>query len=171
MNSKDVIDVKKMNCKHVLIAGAAAGIVSGLVKLGWENVLPPRTAERDRVNPPQKLLQQLGVPAALTQATYHYSGQDLPWVSYLVHFGFSISFATAYAALLEKKVKALTVGEGIPFGLAVWVAFHLIIMPAMKTVPDAHDQPWEEHLSEGLGHAIWMWTNHEIAAKVLEQLK
>jgi len=27
-----------------VIAGGAAGIVSGLVKLGWENVLPPRTA-------------------------------------------------------------------------------------------------------------------------------
>ncbi|MDO4902869.1 MAG: DUF1440 domain-containing protein [Limosilactobacillus sp.] len=163
--------MKKMNTKHVLIAGVAAGLLSGLVKLGWENVLPPRTPERDAVNPPQKLLQQLGMPAELTQATYRYSGQDLPWVSYLIHFGFSAAFATAYAALLDKKVKALTLGQGIPFGIAVWVAFHLVIMPEMKTVPDAEHQPREEHISEALGHAIWMWTNHEIAAKVLEQLK
>ena len=44
-------------------------------------------------------------------------------------------------------------------------------MPAMKTVPDAKDQPFEEHLSESFGHAIWMWTNHEIADEVLRQLK
>ena len=46
-----------------------------------------------------------------------------------------------------------------------------MIMPAMKTVPSVHDQPWEEHLSEALGHAVWMWTNHEIADEVLRQLK
>ena len=33
--------------------GAVAGLVSGLVKLGWENILPPRTPERDATNPPQ----------------------------------------------------------------------------------------------------------------------
>lgn len=160
----------KLNWQKTILAGTAAGVISGLVKLGWENILPPRTAERDKVNPPQTLLQQLGIPAKYTQATYEYSGQKLPWVSYLVHFGFSISFATAYAALLEKKVKLLTVGQGIPFGIAVWIAFHLVIMPAMGTVPDATDQPAEEHVSESLGHAIWMWTNHEIAEAVLHQL-
>lgn len=160
----------KINWHKTIIAGAAAGVISGLVKLGWENVLPPRTPERDKANPPQTLLQQLGMPAKFTQATYRYSGQDLPWVSYLVHFGFSVSFATAYAALLEKKVKLLTLGQGIPFGLAVWVAFHLVIMPAMGIVPTADKQPAEEHISEGLGHAIWMWTNHEIAEAVLHQL-
>ncbi len=160
----------KLNWQKTILAGTAAGVISGLVKLGWENILPPRTPERDKVNPPQTLLQQLGIPAKYTQATYEYSGQKLPWVSYLVHFGFSISFATAYAALLEKKVKLLTVGQGIPFGIAVWIAFHLVIMPAMGTVPDAADQPAEEHVSESLGHAIWMWTNHEIAEAVLHQL-
>ena len=164
-----MIIIKQSNVKKILTAGAEAGVISGLVKLGWENVLPPRTPERDRVNPPQTLLQQLGVPSKLTQATYHYSGQDLPWVSYLVHFGFSISFATIYAALLSKKVKELTVGQGIPFGLAVWVAFHLVIMPALKTVPSAHQQPWREHLSESLGHAVWMWTNHEILSALLKR--
>ena len=83
---------------------------------------------------------------------------------------FSISFATAYAALLEKKVKWLTVDQGVPFGLAVWIAFHLVIMPLMKTVPSPKDQPLEEHISEALGHIAWMWTNNEIAEIVLKQL-
>ncbi|WP_297815420.1 DUF1440 domain-containing protein [uncultured Lactobacillus sp.] len=160
----------KLNWKNIALAGTAAGVISGLVKLGWENILPPRTAARNETNPPQKLLQQMGIPKKLTHATYTYSGEKLPWVSYLVHFGFSIAFATAYAAALEKKVKWLTLGQGVPFGIAVWIAFHLVIMPTMKTVPSVKDQPWQEHLSEALGHIVWMWTNNEIAEIVLKQL-
>ena len=52
----------KFSWKNVLIAGTAAGVISGLVKLGWENILPPRTPERNKTNPPQKLLEQMGVP-------------------------------------------------------------------------------------------------------------
>ncbi|MFT8318209.1 MAG: DUF1440 domain-containing protein [Sporolactobacillus sp.] len=160
---------RKFDLKSVIKAGIAAGIVSGLVKLGWENILPPRTPERNAVNPPQKLLQQLGIPESITQATYSYSGHDLPWVSYFVHFGFSVSFAVLYEILAqyEPKIKA---GGGSVFGLTVWVAFHLGVMPAMKTVPATKDQPAEEHLSEALGHIAWMWTNDVIADQVYRRL-
>ncbi len=87
---------KHINWQAAVIAGGVAGIVSGLVKLGWENVLPPRTPARDKTNPPQRLLEQFGVPSRLTHATYTYSEQQLPWVSYLIHFGFSTSFAVFY---------------------------------------------------------------------------
>ena len=77
--------------------GAVAGLVSGLVKLGWENILPPRTPERDATNPPQTFLQQHGLTPAETHATYTYSGHQVPWVSLLVHFGFSSSLGALYA--------------------------------------------------------------------------
>ena len=77
--------------------GAVAGLVSGLVKLGWENILPPRTPERDATNPPQTFLQQHGLTPAETHATYTYSGHQIPWVSLLVHFGFSSSLGALYA--------------------------------------------------------------------------
>ena len=44
---------QKINLKAAVAAGIAAGLVSGLVKLGWENLMPPRTPERDATNPPQ----------------------------------------------------------------------------------------------------------------------
>ncbi|MFT8363034.1 MAG: DUF1440 domain-containing protein [Sporolactobacillus sp.] len=162
-------DKQSPNLKAAVVAGAAAGLISGLVKLGWENLMPPRTPERDATNPPQKLLQQLGVPESATHATYRYSLHDLPWVSYLVHFGFSASFAVLYEVLAqyEPKIKA---GDGAAFGLAVWAAFHLGLMPAMKTVPAASDQPAEEHLSEALGHIVWMQTNDLIGDEVYRRL-
>ena len=43
----------------LLIAGIIAGLLSGVVKLGWEVMFPPRTPSRDATNPPQQLLQLL----------------------------------------------------------------------------------------------------------------
>lgn len=149
---------KNINFPAILIAGTAAGIISGIVKLGWENLLPPRTSERNKTNPPQKLLEQMGVPTEVTHATYTYSGQQLPIVSYIMHFGFSISFALLYAILgfYYPKIKN---AQGITFGLLTWWAFHLEILPKLKTIPSIENQPIEEHVSEALGHAVWMWTN------------
>lgn len=160
---------KKVDLKAAIIAGTAAGITSGLVKLGWENILPPRTKNRNQTNPPQKLLQQLGVPEKITHSTYTYSGEKLPWVSYLVHFGFSTSFAIIYEVLAEYEDK-LRFSQGTIFGLAIWIAFHLGIMPMMGTVPSAKDQPDEEHLSEALGHIAWMWTNDIVGKELYHRL-
>ncbi|GAB7170025.1 hypothetical protein TUA1478L_20210 [Lactiplantibacillus plantarum] len=51
---------------------------------------------------PQQLLQQIGIPASVTHATYSYSGHDLPGVSYVMHFGFSTTFAVAYSLWARK---------------------------------------------------------------------
>ena len=152
-----VIEVNKINWGKSITVGITAGLVAGLVKLGWENILPPRTPERDQTNPPLKMLEQFGVPAQITHATYTYSGQQLPWVSYVVHFSFSAGFGVLYSigGQLAPWIKK---GDGVPFGIAVWDFFHLKLMPLMGTVPAAKDQPLEEHVSEFLGHAIWMWT-------------
>lgn len=105
----------------------------------------------------------------MTHATYHYSGHELPWVSYVIHFGFSTTFAVLYQ-ILGEKIPAIKKDAGTWFGLAIWVAFHLGIMPAMGTVPSAKDQPEEEHVSEALGHVIWMVTNDLVGDEVYRRL-
>ncbi|HBF74398.1 MAG TPA: DUF1440 domain-containing protein [Lactobacillus sp.] len=159
----------KVDFKAAVIAGTVAGVASGLVKLGWENILPPRTPERNQTNPPQRLLEQIGVPEKITHATYTYSDQQMPWVSFMVHFGFSTTFAVLYS-VAEHYAPAIRIGQGTLFGLGVWSAFHLGIMPAMGTVPSAKDQPAEEHVSEVLGHMAWMWTNHIISDELYREL-
>ena len=54
-----VIEVNKINWGKSITVGITAGLVAGLVKLGWENILPPQTPERDQTNPPQKCLNNL----------------------------------------------------------------------------------------------------------------
>ncbi len=112
----------QVNLKAAIIAGTAAGVVSGLVKLGWENILPPRTAARNQTNPPQRLLEQAGVPAAVTHATYTYSGEKLPWVSYLIHFGFSTTFGVLYS-VAGHYAPSIRTAQGTLFGLGVWGHF------------------------------------------------
>lgn len=149
-------DPSRRQIAKTIIVGIIAGIVSAIVKFGWEVPLPPRTPERNATNPPQELLQQLGFSEQFTHQTYTYLGNDLPWVSFIVHFGFSIAFALIYC-LVAEYWPAIKMWQGVVFGLVVWIAFHIILMPIMGTVPAPWDQPFGEHFSESLGHAAWMW--------------
>ncbi|MFC6202797.1 YagU family protein [Lactiplantibacillus nangangensis] len=160
---------KSFNHQAAMVAGITGGVISGLVKLGWENILPPRTAARDQTNPPQQLLQQVGIPASVTHATYTYSGHELPAMSYMMHFGFSTTFAVAYSLWARKHPKAKA-GSSALFGLGIFGAFHHMILPALGTIPRAKDQPAEEHISEAIGHVLWMWTADWVSATVYQRL-
>lgn len=146
----------------VIAAGTIAGTIGGFVKLGWENVLPPRTTDRDKINPPMKLLHQLGVPNKILKSTYTYSGHEISWPSLAIHFSFSIGFGIFYE-LTTCHFSSLKVGQGIPFGLFVFGLFHHALLPILGTIPRAKNQPIDEHVSEALGHAIWMWSINELA--------
>lgn len=154
---RGVLKLTKRQMGIFIYAGIIGGLLSGIVKLGWEVMFPPRTPERNATNPPQELLQQLGFSSEFTHQTYTFSNMELPWVSFIVHFSFSIVIAIIYC-ILVKKYAYLAMGQGAVFGIAIWVLFHLIIMPIMHTVPAVWDQPFQEHLSEFFGHIVWMMT-------------
>lgn len=142
---------------RAVLVGVAGGILSGIVKLGWEVPFPPRTPERNETNPPQALLQKFGVPRSITHKTYNFSGFELPVVSFMVHFAFSIFFALLYCVGAE-YVPGITLWQGAAFGIAVDIVFHVLLMPALKVVPPAKEQPLQEHASEFFGHIVWMWS-------------
>ena len=67
--------------------GIIAGMISGMVKIGWEKILPPRTLARDVVNPPQHMLQQMGASYKFTHAYVIYNtDQKVFWVALILHF-------------------------------------------------------------------------------------
>ncbi|GAJ25164.1 integral membrane protein [Liquorilactobacillus sucicola DSM 21376 = JCM 15457] len=149
--------------------GLIGGIISGFVKIGWEGLLPPRTTIRNLTNPPQELMQQMGIPYRITHAYFTYSGQHVQFVSLILHFGFSIVFAILYCWLAEYWLK-VTFLQGTVYGFVIWIAFHIIILPALGTVPAPWLQPFDEHFSEFLGHLIWAWTfeicRHDFKARM-----
>lgn len=139
-----------------LIVGIISGIISAFIKFGWEVPFPPRTPLRNLTNPPQQLLEQLGVPHNITHLTYTFNGNSLPIISFIVHFAFAISFAAIYCIVAEYYPK-IKLWQGVAFGILVWFAFHIVLMPLMGTIPAPWDQPMAEHFSELFGHALWMW--------------
>ncbi len=139
-----------------LFIGVVIGIIGAIVKFGWEVPFPPRTPLRDLTNPPQQLLQQMGVPFDITHLTYMYNENARPIVSFIMHFGFSITFGVLYAVVAEYR-PSITLWQGAMYGLVVWIAFHILIMPALGTVPAPWDQPFAEHFSEATGHMFWAW--------------
>ncbi|MCD8899417.1 YagU family protein [Staphylococcus gallinarum] len=145
----------KLSLIQIVYVALVGGVLSGIVKFGWEVMFPPRTPERNATNPPQELLQHFGFSSDFTHSTYQFSEQSMPWVSFIIHFSFAIAFALIYAILVNYSTK-VAMGYGAVFGIIVWIAFHLIIMPLMGVVPNALQQPLHEHLSELFGHIVWM---------------
>lgn len=139
-----------------LLVGLITGIISAIVKFGWEIPFPPRTPARDATNPPQAMLELLGFSKTWTHSTYLYNDNPRPWVSFIVHFGFAIAFAILYCVVAEKYPQ-IKLWQGTVFGVLVWVVFHLLVMPAIGVVPAPWNQPFAEHFSELFGHAFWMW--------------
>lgn len=139
-----------------LLVGIIAGLVSAIVKFGWEVPFPPLTPERNATNPPQALLELLGMSPDTTHATYVFSGHELPYVSFIIHVGFAIAFAIIYCEIAE-VTPLITIAQDAVFGIVVWFVFHVVIFPAMGVVPAPWNQPFAEHVSEFFGHALWMW--------------
>lgn len=139
-----------------VLIGVIIGIIGAIVKFGWEIPFPPRTPLRDATNPPQQLLQQLGMSFEMSHLSYLYNENARPIMSFIVHFGFSIVFGVIYAVIAECK-PIIRLWQGTLFGLFIWVAFHIVIMPLMGTVPAPWDQPFAEHFSELFGHMFWLW--------------
>lgn len=140
--------------------GIIAGMISGMVKIGWEKILPPRTLARDVVNPPQHMLQQMGASYKFIHAYVIYNtDKKVFWVALILHFSFSIFFAWLLIYMVQFKKTAWTgLWEGALYGIIIWVAWHLIIMPVLGTTPAPWQMPFAEHFSEFFGHIVWGWS-------------
>lgn len=72
----------------------------------------------------------------------------------MMHFGFSVVFSFIYVILVQYSTLFST-GQGSVYGIVIWILFHLLIMPIMKTISSLWNQPLFEHFSELLGHILW----------------
>jgi putative membrane protein len=151
-----VTEPAQRNYPLAALVGLVVGIIGAIVKFGWEIPFPPRTPARDATNPPQALLEMLGMSTETSHITYEYLGNPRPVMSFIVHFGFSIAVAVFYVIAAEKYPQ-ITLWQGVVFGVVVWFVFHVVLMPLMGVVPAPWDQPPGEHFSEIFGHAFWLW--------------
>lgn len=140
------------NYGAALWAGFLGGNLSSFVKWGTENPMPPRTP--DRAIPPAEMLQDLGFK--VNEMVYHYSGHIVNWGVAGVHHMFSILFAMFYC-LVAEVFPAIKLWQGAAFAILVTIGFHGIFLPVFHWAPPIWQLPFDELLSETVGHILWMW--------------
>ena len=148
--------------RHVGLAvliGIITGIIGAIAKWGWEVPFPPRDPNvfwpldaTTRVTPPKVLLDMMGVP----DASYIFSGVQLPVDVFTVHVLFSIIFAVGYCVIAEYWPR-IKMWQGCGSGFFVYLLAHVIVMPLMGLTPPTADIPFDENLSELFGHLWWLW--------------
>ncbi|MFC0229000.1 YagU family protein [Serratia aquatilis] len=136
--------------------GIIAGILSAFVKWGAEVPLPPRTLSDGRAefNPPYLFLRDyLGIDP--TSTVYTFSEHIINPVM-VTHVIFSLVFAIGYCLVAEvfPKVK---LWQGVLAGIIATIAVHGISFPLLDLTPPLSQLPFDEYLSEILGHIFWFW--------------
>ncbi|RAZ44986.1 YagU family protein [Campylobacter hyointestinalis] len=175
------------------LIGIPAGVVSAFVKWGGEFPLPPRSpfdmfdaacgpesliraaeqidCSRNFLNPPYVFLRDyLGVSDPYA-AIYEFAGHGFNYVM-MTHILFSIVFAVGYCILAERFPK-ITMWQGVMAGLLINIAVHVITLPILGLTPPLLSLPWYEHVSEFVGHVVWLWSieiiRHDLRARITKE--
>ena len=95
-------DPARRRLKVATIVGLIGGAFSALVKFGWEVPFPPRTPGlRSETNPPQSMLEWFGMSHDTSHTMVTFSNNQLPIMSFIVHFSFAIAFGLIYCIAAE----------------------------------------------------------------------
>jgi len=107
------------NIELAIWAGIVAGVISALVKSGFETMIPPRTLST--TPPPVVLLEKLGFNVDVM--TYEWMGYSINWGGNGVHIAFSIVMAIIYCVAVEYAARTLATAElNADFATAVTTA-------------------------------------------------
>ena len=130
-------DPTRRRLKAATIVGLIGGAFSALVKFGWEVPFPPRTPGlRSETNPPQSMLEWFGMSHDTSHMMVTFSNNQLPIMSFIVHFSFAIAFGLIYCIAAEYFPR-IKMWQGAVFGIAVYVGAHVIVMPLLAAVFNA----------------------------------
>lgn len=134
-------------------AGFVAGVISALVKSGFETLIPPRTIST--TPPPVVLLEKLGIN--VDAMTYEWMGYNINWGGNGVHIIFSVVIAIIYCVAVEFLPKARML-HGTAFGVGVSVFAHGLVVPLMGLSGWLWLAGSQALISEFVGTAFWIWT-------------
>lgn len=149
-------DPRRRRYGVALLVGIIAGFLSAFVKWGAEVPLPPRTIADGRAefNPPYLFLRDyLGIDPTAT--VYTFSEHIINPVM-ITHIIFSLVFAIGYCLIAEVFPK-IKLWQGVLAGIVATIAVHGISFPLLGLTPPLSMLPFEEYVSEILGHIFWFW--------------
>lgn len=136
-----------------VVIGIIAGVMSMIMKRGWETVLPPRLP--DQAAPPFAMLKMFGFD--VKGIVYVFSENQINLPVTIVVFSFSTACALFYCIVAEYFPR-ITLWAGVAYGLFIQIFFHLIVLPLFGWTAAPWDIRAQEHIAEFLGHMLWGFT-------------
>ena len=86
----------------------------------------------------------------------------------LVHYAFGASVGAFYGGLAEAAPLA-TMGRGLPFGAAVWLGAHVLVVPALGLAKSPTRQPLRDEAQEFGLHLLYGLTT-EVTRRALRRV-
>ena len=145
-----------------ILRGIVAGLVAGAVGAGAMSLVhkglmavtsrpPSAAAQQERDEDPT-----VKVADAITRPLRHrpLAEDEKPLAGNLVHYAFGAGVGGLYGGFATVMPR-VTVALGLPFGVAVWLGAHVIMVPALGLAPPPTRQPLTKETVELALHLVY----------------
>jgi uncharacterized membrane protein YagU involved in acid resistance len=131
------------------IAGALATVPMSALMLAGKRWLPWH--KRDPL-PPARIISEATKAVGLHDDLRHEQRMALAAVS---HFGYGAAMGGVYSQVTSAQSPAAATASGVAFGLGVWTASYLGLMPALGLYRSATQEPAERNTLMIAAHMVW----------------
>ena len=137
---------------HALLKGTLAGFAATLpmtiFMLATQRFLPKRQQYR---LPPEMITSEL---ARRAHMRHHLNKQMVLGATTLSHFGYGAAMGAAYGPL-QKRISLPAPAQGMLYGLIVWAASYLGLLPLLGISASGHREPLRRNLMMIAAHIVW----------------
>lgn len=149
--------------ERALLKGALSGFVATLpmtiFMLATQRFLPKR---QQYELPPEMITKDLAHRAHIR---HHLNKQLILGATTASHFGYGAAMGAAFGPL-QKRVPLPTIAQGVLYGLLVWAASYLGLLPLLGISASGHKEPLRRNLMMIAAHVVW-GASMGVAARVL----
>lgn len=138
--------------EHAFLKGALAGFVAtapmSVFMLATQRFLPKR--QRYQL-PPEMIISEM---AQRAHVRHRLNKQMVLGATLVSHFGYGTAMGATYGPL-HKRVPLPTVAQGVLFGLLVWAASYLGLLPLLGISASGDREPLRRNLMMIAAHIVW----------------
>lgn len=130
------------------LSGFVATLPMTIFMLATQRFLPKR---QQYELPPEMITKEL---AHRAHVRHHLNKQLILGATTASHFGYGAAMGAAYGPL-QKRVPLPTIVQGVLYGLLVWAASYLGLLPLLGISASGHKEPMRRNLMMIAAHVVW----------------
>ncbi len=141
---------------HRIWKGFGAGLAGGLIASAAMGSIHAMAAKLEEPPPPREEDATVKTASAISEGLFCHklTEEQKKMAGPLVHFGFGATVGAFYGAMAELN-PAATTGFGAPFGAAVWLGAHVVMVPALGLAKPATESPLTKEAAELAAHFVY----------------